>query len=335
MSSNLFLNPEDARKLIHDALLGAGTSPENAEYFTEAILDTELSGLEGHGFYWLQYYCSHLLSGKVDGKVIPKIDAVSKTCFRVDALHGFAHPAIEAGFRHLIPAAREHGISVMTVYNSYNAATLGFHTGYLARAGLLAFGATNVAPVVAPPGGNIPVIGTNPISFAVPAPEGEVAFLVDQSTTEVSWTTLKRALEQGESIPFGWALDAEGKPTNDPEQGLTGSMVPAGGVKGFNIGLLVEVLCSALTGAKLGTQQGSFIEEDGQPIDNGQFFLAIEPQMQSGGTFDETISELLASITEQDGTRLPNERRQENRQRLMREGIPIEKELFETLQAFA
>ena len=88
----------------------------------------------------------------MDGKVIPKINAVSKTCFRVNALHGFAHPAIEAGFRHLIPAAREHGISVMTVYNSYNAATLGFHTGYLARAGLLAFGATNVAPVVAPPG---------------------------------------------------------------------------------------------------------------------------------------------------------------------------------------
>ena len=57
--------------------------------------------------------------------------------------------------------------------------------------------------------------------------------------------------------------------------------------------------------------------------------------MQSGGSFDETISELLASITEQDGTRLPNARRQENRQRLMREGIPIEKELFETLQAFA
>ena len=152
MPSNLFLTPEDARKLIHNALLGAGTSPENAEYFTEAILDTELSGLEGYGFYWLQYYCAHLLSGKVDGKVTPKINAVSKTCFRVDALHGFAHPAIEAGFRHLIPAAREHGISVMTVYNSYNAATLGFHTGYLARAGLLAFGATNVAPVVAPLG---------------------------------------------------------------------------------------------------------------------------------------------------------------------------------------
>ena len=57
--------------------------------------------------------------------------------------------------------------------------------------------------------------------------------------------------------------------------------------------------------------------------------------MQSGGIFDKTISELVASITEQDGTRLPNARRQENRQRLLRQGIPIEKELFGTLQAFA
>ena len=89
--------------------------PENAEYFAEVILDTELSELEGRGFYWLQYYCSHLLRGKVDGKVIPKINAVSKTCFLVGALHGFAHPAIETGFRHLIPAAQKHGISVMTV----------------------------------------------------------------------------------------------------------------------------------------------------------------------------------------------------------------------------
>ena len=75
----------------------------------------------------------------MDGKVIPKINAISKTCFREDALNDFAHPAIEAGFKYLIPAVREHVISVMTVYNSYNAATLGFHTGYLARAGLLAF----------------------------------------------------------------------------------------------------------------------------------------------------------------------------------------------------
>ena len=109
---NVLLSSEDARALIWNALTGSGTSPENAGYFTDAILDTELSGLEGHGFYWLQYYCAHLRSGKVDGKAIPQVETLSDTSFRVDARHGFAHPAIKAGFELLIPAAKAHGAEI-------------------------------------------------------------------------------------------------------------------------------------------------------------------------------------------------------------------------------
>ena len=67
-SNQLRLSPKAARSLIFGALTGAGTRARNAGYFADAILDTELSGLEGHGFYWLQYYCEHVSSGKVDGK---------------------------------------------------------------------------------------------------------------------------------------------------------------------------------------------------------------------------------------------------------------------------
>jgi (2R)-3-sulfolactate dehydrogenase (NADP+) len=253
----------------------------------------------------------------------------------VDALHGFAHPAIEAGFKHLIPAAKAHGVAAMGVHNSYNAATLGFHTGYLARAGLLAIGATNAVPTVAPVGGKTPIIGTNPISYAVPAPNGGIAFLVDQSATQVAWTAVKRAAEEGEPIPLGWALDANGDPTTDAGAGLDGSMAPAGGVKGFSIGLLVEVLCAALAGGKLGPDQGSFTDDDGKPIDNGQFFVAFDPGKLSGGGFDQTITALVASITDQDGARLPNARREANKLRLAEQGIPIEVELLETLKGFA
>ncbi len=332
---SVLLSPQDARALIWNALTGSSTAPENAGYFTDAILDTELSGLEGHGFYWLQYYCAHLRSGKVDGKATPQIEALSDTSFRVDARHGFAHPAIEAGFKHLIPAAKAHGVAAMGVYNSYNAATLGFHTGYLARAGLLAIGATNAVPNLAPVGGKTPIIGTNPISYAVPAPNGGIAFLVDQSATQVAWTAVKRAAEEGEPIPLGWALDANGDPTTDAGAGLDGSMAPAGGVKGFSIGLLVEVLCAALAGGKLGPDQGSFTDDDGTPIDNGQFFVAFDPGKLSGGSFDQTIAALVASITEQDGARLPNARREANKRQLAEQGIPIEVELLETLKGFA
>ncbi len=334
MAQNVVLTSDEARDFIRNALIGCGTSPENAGYFTEAILDTELSGLEGHGFYWLQYYCAHLRSGKVDGTAAPQVEALSDTSLRVDARHGFAHPAIEAGFKQLIPAAKAHGVAAMGVHNSYNAATLGFHTGTLARAGLLAIGATNAVPNLAPVGGKTPIIGTNPISYAVPAPGSEIAFLVDQSATQVAWTSVKRAAEAGEPIPIGWALDADGNPTTDAEAGLAGSMAPAGGVKGFSIGILVEVLCAALAGGKLGPDQGSFTDDDGIPIDNGQFFIALDPQKFSGGTFDQTITTLVASITEQDGARLPNARREANKLRLAEEGLKLEYNLYKKLEAY-
>ena len=73
----LRLKPKAARRLIFAALTGAGTSAANAGYFADAILDTELSGLEGHGFYWLQYYCEHVQSGKVDGKARPRVARLS------------------------------------------------------------------------------------------------------------------------------------------------------------------------------------------------------------------------------------------------------------------
>jgi (2R)-3-sulfolactate dehydrogenase (NADP+) len=182
MAETVTLTPKQARKLIFEALTGAGTAPCNAGYFTEAILDTELSGLEGHGFYWLQYYCRHVKSGKVKGKVKPLVRKVSSVAFRADARQGFAHPAIEAGFARLIPAAKKHGIAGLAVHNSYNAATLGYHTGHLARHGLVAFGFTNGPALMAPVGGRQPVIGTTPLSFAVPG-SGKLAFLIDQSST--------------------------------------------------------------------------------------------------------------------------------------------------------
>lgn len=328
------LKPGQARKLISGALTGAGTAPANAAYFTEAILDTELSGLSGHGFYWLQYYCEHLKSGKVNGKVKPVVKRTLPVAFHIDAKNGFAHPAIAAGFAKLIPAAKKNGIAAMGVYNSYNAATLGYHTGVLAKQGLVAFGFTNSSPNIAPVGGKTKVIGTNPMSFAVPGGKGKIAFLIDQSSSAVAWTAVRHAANEGKPIPLGWGIDAEGKPTTDPQRVLNGgSMAPAGGHKGFGQGLIVEVMCAALAGGNRGLQMGSFTLND-KPIGCGQFFIAIDPGHFSGAVFAKQLKALVKSITAQEGARLPNSRRTANQKRLAKEGLPIDPVLYEKLRSF-
>ncbi len=329
------LSEAEARRLIHRALVGAGLLPSRAGYFTEAILDTEMSGLEGHGFYWLQFYCAHLRSGKVDGRARARVERLSSVAFRVDAAGGFAHPAIEAGFARLVPAARKLGIAAMSVHRSYNAATLGWHTEWLARAGLVALGFTNSVPAIAPFGGRTPLIGTNPMSFAAPDGQGGVAFVIDQSSSAVAWTAVKRAADEGRAIPEGWALDSGGRPTTDPVSGLAGSMAPSGGYKGFGQGLIVETLCAAVAGAFRGPEMGSFTEEDGRMIGNGQFFIAVEPEKFSGGLFAPQIRALCDSITAEPGARLPNARRVRNRARSAAEGVEIDDDLLTRLQGFA
>ncbi len=334
MEDMLTITAANARQLIYAALTGAGTTSDNAGYFTDAILDTELSGLDGHGFYWLQYYCEHVQSGKVDGHAKPSVKTLSPVAFRIDAKRGFAHPAIEKGFEKLIPAARKNGIAGMAVHNSYNAATLGYHTGFLAKHGFVAFGFTNTTPAMAPIGGTKSVIGTNPVSFAVPGSRGRIAFLIDQSSTAATWTALKQAADDNRGIPLGWALDKFGKPTTDPHEGLEGSMAATGGYKGFGQGLIVEVMCAALTGSNLGPQMGSFMANDGRPIGCGQFFIALEPKTFSGGIFAMQIRALIKSIVSQDGARMPNSRRETNQKRLKREGLPISRALYQRLQDF-
>jgi (2R)-3-sulfolactate dehydrogenase (NADP+) len=334
MEKTVTFSVSKARKLIFSALTGAGTTPRNATYFTEAILDTELSGLEGHGFYWLQYYCAHVSSGKVDGKARPKVKRLSPVSFMVDAKRGFAHPAIEEGFKTLVPAAKRYGIAALGISKSYNAATLGFHTGTLARQGLVAFGFTNSTPAIAPVGGTMPVIGTNPMSFAVPAPRGKIAFIVDQSSSAVAWTAVKTAADAGRAIPLGWALDHSGKATTDAKKGLAGSMVPAGGYKGFGQALIVETMCAALAASFRGPQMGSFSESDGKQIGCGQFFIAIDPKRFSGAMFDKQVRALTKSIVSQSGARMPNARRIKNQRKLRKSGLRLDCTLYERLIAF-
>ena len=73
--------------------------------------------------------------------------------------------------------------------------------------------------------------------------------------------------------------------------------------------------------APIGPDQGSFTDDDGKPIDNGQFFVAFDPNSFSGGNFDQTIDTLVSSITEQEGARLPNARREANKQHLEKLGF--------------
>lgn len=305
------------------ALMAAGTSPENARPLAVATAATEADGVASHGLAYIPIYCEHVQCGKVDGKAVPVLAQPRPSVITVDAATGFAHSAINLGFEKLVPLAREQGVAVLAINNSYNCGVLGYHTHRLAKAGLLGIGFTNAPASIAPSGGSKPVVGTNPFSIAAPGTDGEPTVLIDQSASTIAKSEVMKHAREGRPIPVGWALDAEGNPTTDPAVGLKGSMAPSGGYKGVGVALLVEMMAAAMTGATLGIHASPFSGTAGGPPKTGQFFIAIDPMATSCGGFAERMSDLVSAIRGQEGAHLPGDGRGAKRALALKHGVDV------------
>ncbi|MBM3615062.1 MAG: Ldh family oxidoreductase [Alphaproteobacteria bacterium] len=327
----LHVTLDEVEELALNRLLAAGAEDLQARPVARSIRRAEQDGVRSHGLMYLPIYAEHLTCGKVNGRAAPRLERPSPAAVVVDAAHGFAHPAIDLGLPSLIEAAEGLGIAALTLRRSYNCGILGHHAEEIARQGLLGLCFTHAPASIAPVGGHVPVIGTNPFALAVPDGAGGARFVLDQSASVVAKSEVILRARRGEEIPLGWALDAEGQPTTDPAAALKGSMLPAGGPKGFGVGLLVEVLASALAGAVASRDASPFSGPLGGPPGTGQCFIALDPAAFAPG-FVDRIAALAEAIEGQAGARLPGARRKAARQRAMTDGVEIDDDLFARLQ---
>ena len=319
---------DEVEALAARVLFAAGASSAAAAAVAWSIRLAERDGIRSHGLMYLPIYAEHLCCGKVLGAAEPIVSQPRPGSIRVDAANGFAHTAIDAGWGDFTAAARLCGIAALTLHRSYNCGVLGHHAERLAEEGLVGLCFTHAPASIAPIGGKVPVIGTNPFAIAVPDGEGGALLVIDQSASVVAKSEILLRARNGQPIQPNWALDAEGRPTTVAEEALRGSMLPTGGQKGFGLGLLVEILAAALAGANLSQEASPFSGTTGGPPGTGQCFIALDPSGFSGAIFDQSMRRLAASIADQPGARLPGSRRKANRGRIESEGVFVDDALM-------
>ena len=296
---------DEIEETVCAALIAHGADGFVAASVANAVRVAESKGNKICGLYYVDSYCTQLRTGRVSGVAIPVVSQPKPGTVRVDAQLGFAQPAFAAGFQTAVSATRANGTCGFSIEHSHTATALGYFTEQFARENLLAIGLTNATPVVAPPGGNKRLLGTNPMAMAVPGGNNDVAFQFDYSTSAVALGKITMAAAAGEDIPLGWAIDAEGNPTTDPQAALKGSLVSAGGHKGYGLGLMVEVLAAAMTGSNLSANVPPLKAPEGPPHNIGQFYLVIDPAAFAAGDFYDSLAELAERVSEQEGARLP------------------------------
>ncbi|MBT6276211.1 MAG: Ldh family oxidoreductase [Chromatiales bacterium] len=296
---------DDIESKTVDALCNHGAQKWIASEVARAVRAAEASGNLICGLYYLDSYCTQLRTGRVDGTVEPEVTRPRPGAVQVDAKLGFAQSAFARGIATAIEAARENGTSSLAICHSHTCTSMGFFTGQIARAGLIGIGMTNAPACVSPPGGTGAVLGTNPISMAMPARDGGIAFQFDQSTSAIAIGKIRVAAAAGDKIPLGWAVDANGQPTDDPNLALAGSLVSAGGYKGYGFGLMAEVLAGAVTGSVMSVEAAPLKAPEGPPHDLGQFYFLVDPGTYAGVGMWDGLAKITDAVEKQPGARLP------------------------------
>jgi LDH2 family malate/lactate/ureidoglycolate dehydrogenase len=277
------------------ALLRAMKVPEDqANVVADVLVRADLRGIASHGVLRLPAYVHKIKAGLL------KPDT-SWTCLRetpatalYDAGMGLGPVAGLWGIREAIKRAEGCGIGVVGVRNASHFGIAAYYALHAVDAGMIGVAISNAAASMAPWGGVEARLGTNPVCVAIPTQDGS-PLVLDMAASVVARGKIRWALREGHPIPQGWALDATGQPTTDPQAAIDGTLLPIGGPKGYGIALVDDILAGILTGSPAGIEVRS-IHDLQQPSPVGFFFqvLQIEAFSSSQDFFDRLGSELTA-----------------------------------------
>ena len=320
-------------ELSRDILVAAGLSEAQAEAIATVLTAGERDECRSHGVYRLAGCVATIRSGKLARDAVPVVSAEDGPVLRVDAGFGFSCLAFETARPLLAERAKRFGLAALAITNCFHFSALWPEVEALAADDLAALAMTPSHSWVAPTGGTKPVFGTNPIAFAWPRP-GRNPYVFDFATSEAARGEIELHRQRGKPIPLGWAIDADGKPTTDPEAGMAGAMLPFGGHKGSALSTMVELMAGALLGDMMSFQSQAFDEGAGVAPCHGELIIAFSPDRFGGDAAerDAGAEHLFGMITGQ-GARLPSQRRYDARRRSESDGVLVSRQQYDILMS--
>ncbi len=329
---------EHAVKFMAEKMASFGAAKEDAEITAEVLVEAELREDPSHGVSCLISILKSIKKGDIMPSKKPAVIMEKNATAVIDGENILGPVSASHALDIAMRKAKEHGIAAVSIRKSHHLFTLGYYTKIAAQNNFIGILTTSTAPAMAFPGTLEKILGTNPFSIGIPSEN--VPIILDMSSSQVARGKIKEAAKKGAKIPSNWAVDKYGKPTDDPEKALEGSLQPMGGHKGFALALVIDILSGILSESASGKEIfGTSMhanDENKKTAYKGDLLIAIDiSKFTDVNAFKARVARLTGEIKNSqtiDGSKIyiPGEKAYLNRNEL----IEIDDKLYEEITIF-
>ena len=322
-------------------LLGACGCPEDlAAEAAEVFLEAELRGIGMQGIDYMPYLIANLRAGNIDPTGRPTIARENAATALVDGGNGLGQPAALLAADTAARKAQATGAAAVGITRSQDIFMIGYYAERIARTGCMGLVCTSGGPLVHAHGGVGRVLSTNPVAFGIPS-LGRDPIVFDMATSALSNARIRQAAYHGEQVAPGSGVGPDGLPTTDAATIRKGAISPLAGYKGFGLSLAVAMLSGPLTGSEFGAAlAGAIVGE--RAGSQGHFMMAVAPgAFGEEAAFRAAVGAYVAEIKssrrapDTDAIRMPGERAFAERERRLRDGIPVLRATWEIISDVA
>jgi len=327
---------DELRRLVVEIFQSRGVPEGDSILVANALIHANLRGVDSHGVMRVSHYVKRLKAGSINPKPKFKVEKTGPVTAYLEGDDGLGHVAVWTAMNHAIDMAKELGLGLVGVGKSSHCGALFSYAYQAIEADMIGMAITQTDSGVVPFGGTKPFFGTNPLCVGIPSRSG-TPIVLDMATSTVSGGHIYKARAENRPIPSTWALDKEGKPTTDPHQAAY--WTPAGGAKGFGLGVIVDVLTGLLMGGNFGPHVALMYGDYEKKRDLCHLVGAIDYHRFPGhSTFLDQVTEMVEELHQVptaegfEQVMVPGEPEYLRERDRIKNGIPIEDYLFDELQ---
>ena len=329
------ISVKDISILIEELFVKNGLGQSDASIVTNCLLEAELAGISTHGVSMIPSHIKKCKKGyNLNAQLLIEKETPSFTLYNADNAIGMisAWKCIKRG----VEMSSNTGIHAVFCNNANTFSAAYCYVKYAVDNGKIAIVMSNAPAQMAPLGGKNKMLGTNPLAIGIPTNDNH-PFILDMATSAVAKSKINEAVILGKKeIPYGWATDSEGNPTNNPNEAIKGLILPMAGPKGYGLSMAIDILAGLLSRAAFLNGVNKFYSEDNECMNVGHVFFVIDPVVLYGNDFYQDMHEYLNTIRNSEPIKgqkiyVPGDLNYLSREQKIRDGLYITDELYELL----